>query len=205
MPATKRRIKKTISKKPTAKATKKTVLKSKTKKSVKPSVLKKALKKVAPIPKGYAAVTPYLIVKNAANALKFYQQAFGAKKVMQFLDPTGAVMHAEIKVGDSIVMLAEECSKMGARNPHAIGGTPVMFHLYVKNVDAAVKKAIAAGAMEQKPVKDQFYGDRSGCVIDPFGHVWNIATHVEDVSPKELKRRFAALNPDSSSSRNKNA
>lgn len=216
MPVTKRTkktsrlvSKKLISKKPKAKAikttkgslkigNKKTISKAKTKKSVKLSVQKKSLKKVAPIPKGYATITPYLIVKNAVNALKFYQEAFSAKEILRFANHLGTVTHAEIKIGDSIIMLSEECSKMGAHNPHAIGGTPVMFHLYVKNVDAATKKAIAAGAAEQRPVKDQFYGDRSGCVIDPFGHVWNISTHLEDVSPKEIKRRFAALNADSS-------
>lgn len=180
-------------------ATKKTTLKPKATKVAKTAIQAKS-RKVAPIPTGYTTLTPYLIVKNAANALKFYQAAFGAKEIMRFADPKGTVMHAEMKLGDSMIMLAEECAQMSARNPHTIGGTPVMLHLYVKNVDAAAKKAMAAGAKEQRPVQDQFYGDRSGCVIDPFGHIWNISTHIEDVSAREIKKRFAALQADPSSS-----
>jgi PhnB protein len=174
------------------KAVKKTsAIKSKIKKVTK-APAKKPLK-VAPIPAGYTAVTPYLIVKDAAKALVFYKQAFGAKVIMRFADPKGTIMHAEIKMADAIIMVGEECPEMGACSPASVGGTPVMMHLYVKKVDATFKKAIAAGAKELRSVEDQFYGDRSGCVIDPFGHVWNISTHVEEVSPKEIKKRFQAL------------
>ncbi len=149
--------------------------------------------KVKPIPTGYSTVTPYLIVKGASNALKFYKRAFGATEIMRFADPKGKVMHAEIKIGNSLMMLADEFPEMDARGPHSIGGTPITIHLYVENVDALTKKAITAGATVQRPVKDQFYGDRSGSVIDPFGHVWNISTHIENLSSKEIMKRFAEM------------
>jgi len=145
-----------------------------------------------PIPEGYHSITPYLIVGGAAQALEFYARAFGAKERMRLASPDGKIGHAEIEIGDSVVMLADEFPQMGARSPHAIGGSPVGICLYVTDVDAVFKQALAAGAKEVRPVQDQFYGDRSGTLLDPFGHQWTIATHIEDVPPDEIGRRFAA-------------
>jgi PhnB protein len=147
---------------------------------------------VKAIPDGYHAVTPYLIVQGAAAALDFYKRALGATEVMRMEGPGGKVMHAEIKLGDSIVMLADEFPDMGYKSPLALGGSPVGIAVYVEDVDAVFARAIAAGATVQRPVKDQFYGDRSGTLKDPFGHVWTIATHKEDVPPEEMHRRFEA-------------
>jgi PhnB protein len=141
------------------------------------------------IPEGYHSVTPYLAVHDAAAALEFYQQAFGARERMRMPAPGGRVGHAEIEIGGSCIMLADEYPEIGFRSPRAIGGTPVNLHLYVEDVDAVMAQALAAGAKEVRPVKDQFYGDRTGSVEDPFGHVWHIATHKEDLSPAELQRR----------------
>lgn len=141
------------------------------------------------IPDGYHSVTPYLAVDDAAAALEFYKRAFGASERMRMAAPGGRVGHAEIEIGGSCIMLADEYPDMGFRSPKAIGGTPVSLHLYVEGVDAVVRQAVAAGAKEVRPVKDQFYGDRTGTVEDPFGHVWHIATHKEDLSPDELRRR----------------
>jgi PhnB protein len=146
---------------------------------------------VKPVPEGYHTVTPYLIVKGAAKALEYYQKAFGATEVLRLADPSGKVMHAEIRIGDSIVMLADEFPEMGAKSPQTIGGSPVGICLYVPDVDARFKQAIAAGAKEERPVKDQFYGDRSGTLRDPFGHQWTIATHKEDLTPDEINKRAA--------------
>jgi PhnB protein len=145
---------------------------------------------VKPIPDGYHTVTPYLIVKDAAGAIDFYKKAFGAQELMRFPGPGGKVGHAEIRVGDSRVMLADEHPQMGAVSPQSLGGTPVGLCLYVKDVDALAKQAIAAGAKVLRPVQDQFYGDRSGTLEDPFGHKWTIATHKEDVSHEEMCRRM---------------
>jgi PhnB protein len=145
-----------------------------------------------PIPDGYHSITPYLIVSGAAQALDFYARAFGAKERMRLSSPDGKVGHAEIEIGDSVVMLADEFPQMGARSPQSIGGSPVGICLYVTDVDAVFKQALAAGAKEVRPVQDQFYGDRSGTLLDPFGHQWTIATHIEDVPPEEIGRRFAA-------------
>ena len=144
---------------------------------------------VKPIPEGYHTVTPYLIVKGAGKALEFYQKALGAKEVMRLAGPNGQVMHAEIKIGDSMIMLADEFPEMGAKSPQTIGGSPVGICLYVNDVDAQFKQALAAGAKEERPVKDQFYGDRSGTLRDPFGHQWTIATHKEDLTPEEIGKR----------------
>jgi PhnB protein len=145
------------------------------------------------IPEGYHTATPYLIVKGAAQAIEFYKQAFGAVELFRFPVPDGRLGHAEIKVGDSPIMLADEAPDMGYRGPQALGGTPVSVLLYVKDVDAQYQKAVAAGATVRKPVQDQFYGDRSGTLEDPFGHVWTLATHKEDVSPEEMQRRLEAF------------
>jgi|SRR6516165_9485138 PhnB protein len=147
---------------------------------------------VKPIPDGYHTATPYLIVKGAASAIEFYKKAFGATEVMRLADPSGKIGHAEIKIGDSFIMLADEHPEMDIRGPLSLGGTPVGICLYVPNVDALVNQAIAAGAKVVRPVVDQFYGDRSGTLNDPFGHKWTIATHKEDISPEEMNKRFEA-------------
>jgi len=147
---------------------------------------------VKPIPEGYHSVTPYLIIKGAARAIEFYKQAFGATERTRMAQPDGRIGHAEIQIGDSCVMLADEFPEMNIVGPESLGGTPAMIHLYVEDVDAVAKKAVAAGAKEVRPVKDQFYGDRSGMFTDPFGHKWNIATHKEDLSAEEIGKRAAA-------------
>ena len=146
---------------------------------------------VRPIPAGYPAVSPYLIVDGAAGALEFYRKAFGAKELMRHTAPGGKVGHAEVRIGDAVIMLADEHPEMNARGPRAFGGSPVSLHVYVKDVDAIARQAIAAGARVVRPVQDQFYGDRSGTFEDPFGHQWHLATHIEDVSLAELGRRAA--------------
>jgi PhnB protein len=148
---------------------------------------------VKPIPDGYHTVTPYLIESDAAGAIEFYKKAFGATETMRMVAPGGKVGHAEIQIGDSRIMLADEFPDMGIKSPLSYGGTPVSLLLYVPDVDARFKQAIAAGAKETRPLKDQFYGDRSGTLADPFGHTWTIATHKEDVPPAELEKRFNAV------------
>jgi len=145
-----------------------------------------------PIPEGYHSVTPYLVIKGAANALEFYKRAFGATELFRMPTPDGRIGHAEIRIGDSAVMLADEYPEMGHHSPQSLGGAGVSLMIYVERVDNTFKQAIAAGAKELQPLKDQFYGDRSGTVQDPFGHVWTIATHVEDVPAEELRRRAEA-------------
>lgn len=148
--------------------------------------------KVKAIPDGYGSVTPYLIVKGGAAALEFYKKAFGASEIMRMAQPDGRVMHAEVQIGNSRLMLADEFPERGYLAPQTPGKTPVTLHLYVEDVDKVAKQAVAAGAKEVQPVKDQFYGDRSGVFTDPFGHCWNIATHKEDVTQEEMGRRAAA-------------
>jgi PhnB protein len=144
---------------------------------------------VRPIPDGYHAVTPYLAVKGAAEAIEFYKKAFGAVELMRFAGPDGRVGHAEIKIGDSAVMLADEHPEMNHLGPKTRGGATAGFLIYVEDVDARFNQAVAAGGKVLRPLKDQFYGDRSGTLEDPFGHVWTIATHTEDVPPEEMQRR----------------
>ena len=144
-----------------------------------------------PIPEGYHSITPYLIVADGAGAIRFYQQAFGATERLRLVAPNGKIGHAELVIGDSLIMLADEHPPHGAHAPSAFGGSPVMLHLYVADVDAVVGKATAAGTALTRPVQDQFYGDRSGTITDPFGHPWHIATHIEDVAPDEIDRRAA--------------
>jgi PhnB protein len=144
---------------------------------------------VKAIPDGFHAVTPYLIVSNAAKALDFYQKAFGAKERFRMPAPGGKIGHAEISIGDSVVMLADEFPDMDVKAPQTVGGTPVSLHVYVEDVDSQFKKAIAAGGREKRAVQDQFYGDRLGTLQDPFGHIWHLSTHKEDLSPDELQRR----------------
>jgi PhnB protein len=146
---------------------------------------------VQPIPAGYHSVTPYLIVNDAAGAIDFYKQAFGASEAFR-MEHGGKVGHAELVIGDSRIMLADEFPDMGARSPRSIGGTPVRLHLYIPDVDTVTQRALVAGAKEVRPIENQFYGDRSGTVEDPFGHVWHLSTHVEDVPPDELERRAKA-------------
>jgi PhnB protein len=148
---------------------------------------------VQAIPAGYAGVTPYLIVRDATRALDFYKKAFGATELMRFPTPDGKIAHAEMKIGEGLFMLADEVPDQGYRSPDALGGTPVSLMFYVHDVDALFARAVAAGAAVKQPVKDQFYGDRNGTLTDPFGHVWTIATHVEDVAADELDRRMAAM------------
>lgn len=148
---------------------------------------------VQPIPDGYQSVTPYLIIKGAARAIDFYKEAFGAVELMRLATPEGTVGHAEIKIGNSIIMLADEHPSMDAFGPETRGGTSVGLLIYVEDVDAVAERTIAAGATVVRPVKDQFYGDRSGTFNDPFGHQWTVATHIEDVTPEEIDRRMAAM------------
>jgi PhnB protein len=148
--------------------------------------------KPKPIPDGYHTATPYLIVKGAAQAIEFYKKAFGATELMRMPQPGGKIGHAEIKIGESPIMLADESPDVGARSPQSIGGSPVSIMLYVEDVDRIFSQAVAAGAKVKRPVADQFYGDRTGGIEDPFGHLWYIATHKEDVSPEEMRKRAAA-------------
>ena len=148
--------------------------------------------KVRPIPEGYHSVTPYLIIKNAADAIEFYKKAFGATELFRMDQPDGKIGHAEIKIGDSPIMLSDEFPEMGHRGPQSLGGSPVSIMLYVEDVDAVVNRATIAGAKLDRPVEDKFYGDRAGSLTDPFGHIWHIGTHKEDVSPEEMEKRAAA-------------
>jgi len=148
---------------------------------------------VKAIPDGYPRVIPYLAVDGASEAIEFYVTVFGATERVRMPMPDGRVGHAELEIGDSVVMLADENEEMGVRAPKAVGGTPVTLSVYVEDVDAVFDKATAAGATVLRPVDDQFYGDRSGQFEDPFGHRWSVATHVEDVSPDEMRRRAAAM------------
>jgi len=149
--------------------------------------------KVKPIPDGHHTVAPYLAIKNAVSALEFYKKAFGATETYKLIIPDGRLGHAEIRLGDSLIMLSDEFPEFGGKAPEALGGSPVSIHLYVEDVDAFVKRAVAEGARVLKPVADQFYGDRSGQLEDPYGHLWWVATHKEDVAPEEMQKRVRAL------------
>jgi PhnB protein len=146
--------------------------------------------RVNPIPKGYRSVTPYLTVNDAARALDFYKRAFGAQEVMRMDGPNGKIGHAEIKIGDSIVMLADEMPGTGARSPQSLGGTTGGVMLYVENADTVFNQAVTAGAQVEAPLADMFWGDRYGKLKDPFGHSWSVATHIEDVAPAEMSKRM---------------
>jgi len=147
---------------------------------------------VKAIPEGYEGATPYLIIKGATGALDFYKKAFGATELMRMPAPGGTVGHAEIKIGKAIIMLADEFPQMNCKSPQAYGGSPVSIMLYVQDVDTFVNRAVTAGAKLVRPVKNQFYGDRSGSLEDPFGHQWHIATHLEDVPSDEMAKRAKA-------------
>ena len=146
--------------------------------------------RVNPIPKGYHSVTPYLTVNDAARALEFYKRAFGAQEVMRMDGPNGKIGHAEIKIGDSIVMLADEMPGMGSRSPQSLGGASGGVMLYVENADTVFNQAVSAGAQVESPLADMFWGDRYGRLKDPFGHSWSVATHIEDVAPAEMSKRM---------------
>ena len=148
---------------------------------------------VNPIPEEYKGATPYLCLNDAAAAIEFYKNVFGAVETIRMPMPDGKVAHAELKIGGAPIMLADEFPDMGFRGPHALGGSPVTLHLYVEDVDTVVEQATTAGAKVLSEVKDQFYGDRAGKIEDPFGHIWYIATHKEDVTPEEMKRRSDAM------------
>lgn len=145
---------------------------------------------VPPIPAGYAGVTPYLIVRDAARAIAFYKEVLGATEVFRLEGPDGRIAHAELKIGEGFVMLAEEMTEMGYRGPLSYGGSPVSLLVYVPDVDAVFARALAAGAETKRPVADQFYGDRTGVLVDPFGHQWSIATRIRDMSHDEMRRAF---------------
>ncbi len=147
---------------------------------------------VNPIPEGYPRVTPYLVVDGASAAIDFYTSVLGATERMRMSAPDDKVGHAELEVGDSVIMLADESSAMDARSPRTVGGTPVSMHVYVEDADSTFERAVEAGARAVQPVEDKFYGDRSGSFEDPFGHRWHVATHVEDVPPGEMEQRAAA-------------
>jgi PhnB protein len=149
----------------------------------------KIMNKVHYIPKGFNTVTPYLVIKGAAKAIDYYKKVFGATVHVRMDGPDGKVGHAELQIGDSRIMLADENPQMGHRSAETIGATPVSLYVYFPDCDKVVGKAVAEGAKLQRPVEDQFYGDRSGFIQDPFGHLWGIATHKEDVSPQELEER----------------
>jgi PhnB protein len=147
---------------------------------------------VNPIPEGYHAVTPYLICKGAAAAIEYYKKVFGATELLRHGGPDGSIGHAEIRIGDSVVMLADEFAELAYLSPKTIGGTGVLIMVYVPDVDAVFARALAAGGTQHQALEDKFYGDRSGTVIDPFGQLWTISTHKEDVSPEEMTRRAEA-------------
>lgn len=148
--------------------------------------------KVESRPQGYHTVTPYMAVRDCVAAIDFYRRAFGAEKTMQLDMPDGKVAHAEIRIGDSTLMMSEENEAWGNRSPQTLGGSPMFLMIYVPDVDAAFKKAVAAGATEVRAVQDQFYGDRSGTLKDPFGFQWTLSTHIEDVSQEEAQLRMEA-------------
>jgi uncharacterized glyoxalase superfamily protein PhnB len=158
-------------------------------------------KKAQAVPHGYHTVTPSLFVAGASEAIEFYKKALDAEERSRFPGPDGKIMHAEIRIGDSIIMLADEMPDYGGRGPKSVGGTPVSFFVYRENVDAAWKRAIDAGAKEVMPLIDQFWGDRAGCLEDPFGHQWWLAQHIQDLTPEELNKAaesyFSQMQPAS--------
>jgi len=174
------------------KKTKRAVPKAKARVAARKSPGTKQAKRVSPVPKGYHTVTPYVVIRGAAEAIGFYKKAFGAKEIMRMPMPDGRIAHAELQIGDSRLMLGDESPEMGARAPQSVGGTCVHIFLYLKDVDKTFAQATAAGATVEMPPTDMFWGDRYCKLQDPFGHKWNMATHREDVTPKEMARRGAA-------------
>lgn len=155
---------------------------------------------VKPIPEGYHTATPYLIIKGAADAIEFYKQAFGAAELFRFPAPDGKIGHAEIKIGDSPIMLADEYPDMGYKGPKSLGGSPVSLMIYVEDVDTIFNRAVGEGATVKEAVSDKFYGDRIGTLVDPFGHIWHVSTHKEDVSLEEMEKRAQAASAGASGS-----
>jgi PhnB protein len=149
--------------------------------------------KAQAIPEGFRGATPYLCVRGGAAAIEFYIEAFGATELMRLAEPDGRIGHAEIRIGDAIIMLSDEYPEMEVVSPQSLGGTPVLIHLYVEDVDALFARAAAAGAIVKRAPADEFYGDRSGTLVDPFGHRWMLATHKEDISPGEMQKRYEGL------------
>lgn len=147
---------------------------------------------VKPIPEGYHSVTPYLIVRGAAAAIDYYIKAFGAKELFRFPAPDGKIGHAEIKIGDAPIMIADEYPDMGYNGPQSLGGSPVSLMIYVEDVDTVFNRAVESGGTVKEALQDKFYGDRMGTLVDPFGHIWHVATHKEDVSMEEMERRAKA-------------
>ena len=189
-----RKSAKKTTKKATRKPTKKTVRKVARKATRKAA--RKATRKVQAIPKGYRSVTPYLVLGHAAQAIEFYKQAFGAVELMRMQAPSGGkVMHAELKIGDSIVMLGDDMGESGMRAPTSLGGAGSAVFLYVKDADASFARAVRAGATVVRPLADMFWGDRYGRLRDPFGHIWGIATHLRDVPPAEMQKAAQAALP----------
>jgi PhnB protein len=150
-------------------------------------------RKVKPVPQGYEGVIPYLCVRDAAGAIEFYKDVFSATEIMRLTDPGGMIGHAELRIGGMSIMLSEESPDMDMRGPQLLGGSPVSLVLYLEDVDAVASKAVAAGAKLLGAIEDQFYGDRTGKLEDPFGHIWMIATHIEDVSVEEIQKRFLSM------------
>jgi PhnB protein len=171
----------------------KKIVKKPIKKPIKKMAVKAKKKKVLAIPKGYNSITPYLIVHNSKEAINFYMKVFGAKQVMRMDKPDGKIAHAELKIGDSKIMLADECPEMNKHSSGPTNNCSVTIHLYVKDVDTVVKTAIKAGAKLTKPVENMFYGDRAGGLEDPYGHNWYISTHIENVTPAQLRKRVAEI------------
>lgn len=157
---------------------------------------------VKPVPPGYHTATPYLTLSDAASAIDFYKRAFGATEIHRMLAPTGKIGHAEIKIGDSIIMLADEWPGSPGRSPQSLGGTATGLFLYVENVDTVFDTAVKAGAKAQQPPTDMFWGDRFGTLSDPFGHLWYLATHIEDVAPEEMEKRARAAMPQTAAQAN---
>lgn len=182
-------------KKKTGKA-KKVLKRSANKKTAKPKkkkVSKTKKKVVSAVPKGYNTVTPYLIVNNANDAIEFYKKIFNAKEVLRMKQPEGQIRHAELKIGDAKIMLADEHLSMGIRSPLSVGGTAVTILVYVKDVDSTIDRAMASGGRIIRPIENMFYGDRVGTIEDPFGHRWHVSTHIEDVTPAQMKKRAAEV------------
>lgn len=145
-------------------------------------------KTVRAIPEGFHTITPSIVVRDAPKAIDFYKRALGAEEIMRMPGPTGSIMHAELRIGDSVVMLSDEMPEMGVKSPKAYGGTPIGFYIYVENVDAAWKRALDAGARQLNPLTEMFWGDRTGRLEDPFGHTWTLAQHTRDLTPEEIKK-----------------